>query len=315
MTVKWRLGPAALPSDRMLSVYRVRWPFEQLPSPRLVLTTSARVFRREVTLAIEREPDRSRVIPGWRTSSCLRWVHADQDTPAPALTLPIRPIDAKELLVIVDEGDKQPAAAGISPAAVAVCTGCGCSASAALPSALRMAATIRRHPAHPPRSVGAAAHWSGRHRRRSWCGTGGTACGDLGADVAARVLGCAGGCGARAHDAPRPTHAEGGRRARPRVGCSVRLQPDLGPRLTLASRGNPAASRAGRMSARAPATSESRIAPDSWSGRSHGNAGRMNQRAGLDAASGRRRAHRRLDLRLIERRDVGKCLDQCSDMP
>ena len=34
--------PAALPSDRMLSVYRVRWPFEQLPSPRLVLTTSAR---------------------------------------------------------------------------------------------------------------------------------------------------------------------------------------------------------------------------------------------------------------------------------
>ena len=41
----------------------------------------------------------------------------------------------------------------------------------------------------------------------------------------------------------------------------------------------------------------------------------MNQRAGLDAASGRRRAHRRLDLRLIERRDVGKCLDQCSDMP
>jgi hypothetical protein len=100
--------PAALPSDRMLSVYRVRWPFEQLPSPRLVLTTSARVFRREVTLAIEREPDRSRRDPWMENVVVSPWVHADQDTPAPALTLPIRPIDAKELLVIVDEGDNSP---------------------------------------------------------------------------------------------------------------------------------------------------------------------------------------------------------------
>jgi hypothetical protein len=100
--------PAALPSDRMLSVYRLRWPFQELPSPRLVLTTSARVFRREVTVAIEREPNRNRRDPWIENVVVSPWAHADQDVPPPSLTLPIRPIDAKELLVIVDEGDNSP---------------------------------------------------------------------------------------------------------------------------------------------------------------------------------------------------------------
>ena len=61
-----------------------------------------------MTLAIEREPDRSRRDPWMENVVASPWVHADQDAPAPALTLPIRPIDAKELLVIVDEGDNSP---------------------------------------------------------------------------------------------------------------------------------------------------------------------------------------------------------------
>jgi hypothetical protein len=100
--------PAALPQDRMLTVYRVPWPFERLPSPRLVLTTSARVFRREVSIGIEREPDRSQRDPWIETILVSAWAHADQDAPAPALTLPLRQIDAKELLVIVEEGDNSP---------------------------------------------------------------------------------------------------------------------------------------------------------------------------------------------------------------
>jgi hypothetical protein len=37
-----------------------------------------------------------------------RWIHADQDKPASALTLSLRPPNGNELLVIVDEGDNAP---------------------------------------------------------------------------------------------------------------------------------------------------------------------------------------------------------------
>ena len=102
------LPKALQPSRSTRSVYRVTLPFAGLPAPRLVLTTSARVFRRQLTLGIEREPDRRRRDPWIETVETAAWVHADQDTPTPALTLPLRLADAKELLVIVEEGDNSP---------------------------------------------------------------------------------------------------------------------------------------------------------------------------------------------------------------
>lgn len=90
------------------SVYRVAWPFEQLPSPRLVLTTSARVFQRPVTIGVEREADRSHRDPWLQSLAAQTWVHADQDRPAPALTLPLPAEKFTELLVILDEGDNSP---------------------------------------------------------------------------------------------------------------------------------------------------------------------------------------------------------------
>jgi hypothetical protein len=96
------------PRQSKPSVYRIKWPFEHLPSPRLVLTTSARVFERSITVGIEREPDRRRRDPWLETLMRVSWVHADQDKPAPALTIALPPADAKELDVIVEEGDNTP---------------------------------------------------------------------------------------------------------------------------------------------------------------------------------------------------------------
>ena len=90
------------------SVYRIDWPFERLPAPRLVITTSARVFERTITVAAEREPDRYHRDRWLDRLARDGWAHVDQDTPATDLTVPLPPIDAKELLVIVDEGDNMP---------------------------------------------------------------------------------------------------------------------------------------------------------------------------------------------------------------
>lgn len=100
--------PASLAQERTLSVYRVRLPLERLPSARLVLTTPARVFTRRVTVGVEHGPDRRRRDPWFETIASSDWSHADQDSPAPALTMAVRPLDGRELLVTVDEGDNSP---------------------------------------------------------------------------------------------------------------------------------------------------------------------------------------------------------------
>ncbi len=90
------------------SVYRVAWPFEHLPPARLVLMTSARVFERSITVGIEREPNQQRRDRSLEPLMRASWVHADQDRPTPALIVELPSSDAKELLVIVEEGDNTP---------------------------------------------------------------------------------------------------------------------------------------------------------------------------------------------------------------
>ena len=89
------------------TVYRLRLPFAQLPSARLVLTTEARVFDRGVQIGIERPPDRRRRETWLDWVAGSRWLHADRDRPAPPLQLTFGPVDATELLVVVDEGDNR----------------------------------------------------------------------------------------------------------------------------------------------------------------------------------------------------------------
>ena len=95
------------PSPKVTS-YRIHLPFENLPNPRLVLMTKARVFQRGITIgsvapASDRQPARF-VRRGGAT-----WTHADQDTAAAPLTfeLPDSSLNG-DLFLLVDEGDNQP---------------------------------------------------------------------------------------------------------------------------------------------------------------------------------------------------------------
>ena len=100
--------PASLRSQPALSVYRVQLPLDRLPSARLVLTTSARVFTRQVRVGVEQGATRRRRDPWFETLAASPWVHADQESPAPALTLPLRPLETRDLLVTIEEGDNSP---------------------------------------------------------------------------------------------------------------------------------------------------------------------------------------------------------------
>jgi hypothetical protein len=94
-----------------LSRYRLELPYPSLPSARLVLATTARVFEREVRLvevpepALEPRGDRE---PGERTVAQAFWRHADPDSPAPELTLEIPRSPATRFDLVVEEGDNAP---------------------------------------------------------------------------------------------------------------------------------------------------------------------------------------------------------------
>jgi len=98
-----------VPARAGRSVYRVTLPVAGLPTARLVLTTTARVFERAVSVAQEREADAERRRePGIDMVATAQWIHADQDKPALPLTLSVPSVRRTELLVIVDDGDNAP---------------------------------------------------------------------------------------------------------------------------------------------------------------------------------------------------------------
>ena len=100
--------PSSLPTDTRITVYRVRVPVEGLPESRLVLTTSARVFTRSITVGIEHPRDRRRRDPWFERLATSQWAHANQDSPAPPLTLDVRSFGGRDIFVTVDEGDNTP---------------------------------------------------------------------------------------------------------------------------------------------------------------------------------------------------------------
>jgi hypothetical protein len=59
-------------------------------------------------VGVERSPDRRQRDPWIESVALESWEHVDQETPAPALVLPLQVAGAKELLVIVWEGDNSP---------------------------------------------------------------------------------------------------------------------------------------------------------------------------------------------------------------
>jgi hypothetical protein len=83
------------------SWYHLPMPYADLRSARLVLNTSARVFKRNVSLVeIEKERGRKRYFAN------REWNHISPDYPAQALTLELP--NANEFMLVVDEGDNSP---------------------------------------------------------------------------------------------------------------------------------------------------------------------------------------------------------------
>jgi hypothetical protein len=90
------------------SYYKLKLPFENLPAARLVITTSARIFRRNISILIERNPFNERQKPWTESIVEATWGHADPEIAAPALTLKIPSLKTTEALVVIEEGDNSP---------------------------------------------------------------------------------------------------------------------------------------------------------------------------------------------------------------
>ncbi|HTQ80840.1 MAG TPA: DUF3999 family protein, partial [Thermoanaerobaculia bacterium] len=106
-----RAGPR---DPATLSRYPLSLPYPSLPDARLVFTTPARVFEREIRLAERAEPEpgseasRERAEPGEHLLAVVTWRHADPDSPAPPLTLPLPFRSATQLYLLIEEGDNAP---------------------------------------------------------------------------------------------------------------------------------------------------------------------------------------------------------------
>ena len=87
------------------SFYRLRLPYASLPAARLVLSTSARVFRRSLSVRIERAPWNARQEAWTQSVAEAMWSHADPEMAAPSLTLRIPSLATTDILIIVEEGD------------------------------------------------------------------------------------------------------------------------------------------------------------------------------------------------------------------
>ena len=90
------------------SVYRLTWPFDRLPSPRLVLTTSARVFSGESRSASSAKPTGTGAIRGSSRSHRRIGNTSIRSRRRRRWSLPLQVTGARELLVIVEEGDNSP---------------------------------------------------------------------------------------------------------------------------------------------------------------------------------------------------------------
>jgi hypothetical protein len=74
------------------SFYRLRLPYEGLPSSRLVLQTSARVFQRRVGILVEKDIHDPRQEAWGASLAEAAWKHGDPETAAPPLVLQLPPL-------------------------------------------------------------------------------------------------------------------------------------------------------------------------------------------------------------------------------
>jgi hypothetical protein len=97
----------AQPPDHR-SRYALTLPYAGLPASQLVLTATARVFQRSVSVEISRPVEDPRSEPTVQTLADADWRHADPDTAAPLLVLNLPRLETAEVTLVIDEGDNAP---------------------------------------------------------------------------------------------------------------------------------------------------------------------------------------------------------------
>lgn len=101
--------PRSGPGEKgRLSFHRVSLPYAGLPSARLELKTTARVFARRVALLRELAGGRPETAGTFAEVASSAWESADPERPAPALVLELPPGGGTELYVSIDDGDNAP---------------------------------------------------------------------------------------------------------------------------------------------------------------------------------------------------------------
>jgi hypothetical protein len=90
------------------TTYVLRLPHETTTDSRLLLSTGARIFTRQVHIFVEQEPTRRGDMAGARRLASSAWTHADPHDPAPQLTIALPAFAKPELVLVVDEGDNAP---------------------------------------------------------------------------------------------------------------------------------------------------------------------------------------------------------------
>ncbi len=91
-----------------LSFHRIELPFERLPSSRLELESTARVFTRRVGVLRERLGGRPETAGTFAEVAWGAWENADPERKAPALLLELPAGEGRELFVSIDDGDNAP---------------------------------------------------------------------------------------------------------------------------------------------------------------------------------------------------------------
>ena len=91
-----------------LSFHRIELPFERLPSSRLELVSTARVFTRRVGVLRERLGGRPETAGTFAEVAWGAWESADPERKAPALLIELPAGEGRELFVSIDDGDNAP---------------------------------------------------------------------------------------------------------------------------------------------------------------------------------------------------------------
>jgi hypothetical protein len=94
--------------SRQRSVYLLKLPHPNLPPSVLVLETSGTIFRRTISVGVERKPNRQSRDAFFEERSSGTWGHADEQTAARPLQLRLGAMPETDLLLVVDEGDNAP---------------------------------------------------------------------------------------------------------------------------------------------------------------------------------------------------------------